>query len=83
MAKCGWCKQEMMAETTTSCIGNSVVDFPDGTSLPAIPAEEDVTCSDCGVKNGGFHHPGCDREQCPRGRGQLISCNCFDLVEDD
>ena len=34
------------------------------------------TCHDCGVRLGGIHHPGCDVEECPRCRRQLISCGC-------
>jgi hypothetical protein len=32
---------------------------------------------------GGFHHPGCDTEECPKCHGQLISCGCLDDSEDD
>lgn len=37
----------------------------------------DNRCHDCGIKPGGFHHPGCDNERCPRCQGQLISCGCL------
>jgi len=33
-------------------------------------------CHDCGAKDGHFHHPGCDWEECPRCHGQLIGCDC-------
>lgn len=39
-------------------------------------AEPDHRCHDCGIAPGGFHHPGCDIEICPRCKGQLISCDC-------
>ena len=26
---------------------------------------EESPCGDCNVKKGGYHHPGCDEEQCP------------------
>jgi hypothetical protein len=35
-------------------------------------------CHDCGVDVGGFHHPGCDTEKCPKCSGQLIGCGCLD-----
>ena|SRR5947209_914134 len=35
-------------------------------------------CVDCRVKGGGYHHPGCHNERCPRCGGQLISCGCLD-----
>lgn len=34
-------------------------------------------CPDCNVKDGGRHHPGCDKEECPRCGGQLIGCGCL------
>lgn len=40
-------------------------------------------CRDCGIRPGGFHHPGCDSERCPRCGGQLISCGCLDEEDDD
>jgi hypothetical protein len=33
-------------------------------------------CHDCGVLPGGYHHFGCDVEECPKCNGQLIGCNC-------
>jgi len=40
-------------------------------------------CHDCGVRNGGYHHPGCDAERCPTCDGQWISCSCDREEEDD
>jgi len=80
MAICPWCDQEMM--TADSCKEEAVL-FPDGTKLPQVPYEPpdsypDARCPDCNVKPGGFHHPSCDRERCPKCGGQLISCGCLD-----
>jgi ribosomal protein S27E len=40
-----------------------------------------VKCGDCGVKFGGYHHPGCDMEECPICHKQLISCYCHEEGE--
>jgi hypothetical protein len=47
--------------------------------LPVVPffAQNDSgKCHDCFVTDGGSHHPGCDMEECPKCRGQLIFCGC-------
>lgn len=44
------------------------------------------TCGDCGVSRGGWHHPGCDKQQCPACGGQMLSCDCRfneDLDDED
>ena len=41
-----------------------------------FPPGLEARCHDCGVAPGGFHHFGCDAEQCPRCGGQLIGCDC-------
>jgi len=38
-------------------------------------------CHDCNVYIGGFHHPGCDNERCPKCGAQLISCGCLEEEE--
>lgn len=86
MAICDWCNQEMLE--ANDCTANRTVEYPDGTELPAIPydpdyGDENKRCHDCGVKRGGYHHPGCDMERCPKCQGQLISCGCLDTDEPD
>lgn len=86
MVKCHYCKAEMLSKETVTCNANGFVDFPDGTKYLAVPcSEEEVNitgrCHDCGVAVGGYHHPGCDMERCPKCGGQLISCGCLDEEE--
>ena len=84
MAICSWCNKEMNNESVVSCSGNLHVEFPDGQLLLTIPftdPDKDKRCHDCNVAVGGFHHPGCDMEECPRCGGQLISCGCLDDEE--
>lgn len=89
MAICQVCNQDMSSVATIDCTRHRVVNFPDGEVLPAVPFTDDhpseplSRCHDCNVAIGGFHHPGCDVEVCPRCRGQLISCGCFDDDSDE
>jgi hypothetical protein len=77
---CDWCKVEKNNSTNT-CTGNAIVVFSDGQELPAIPFEgvsEEHHCPTCNVKHGGFHHPGCNWERCPKCNGQLVRCGCLE-----
>lgn len=80
MAICSECGREML--TADSC-SVQTVKFPDGFALPSVPHMGDERCHDCNVAPGGFHHPGCDMESCPRCGGQLISCGCLAEEDDD
>jgi hypothetical protein len=40
-------------------------------------------CHDCDVLPGGFHHRGCDMEECPRCGHQLLSCDCHPYDDDE
>jgi uncharacterized OB-fold protein len=48
-------------------------------SVPFLPENilYGTRCPDCGVSIGGFHHPGCSREICPRCGERLSLCGCL------
>lgn len=77
VAICRHCLRNMASRRVTSCAANQTIRFPDGKVIQAAPHANTDRCGDCNVKRGGFHHPGCDRERCPRCGGQLISCGCL------
>ena len=82
MARCDLCGEEM--REVSGCSANRVIKYPDGSKLSSVPfigEESSKRCHDCNVEFGGYHHPGCDREKCPRCGGQLISCGCLDEKE--
>jgi hypothetical protein len=84
MAICDWCNKDMSDPATETCTGNEVVESPDGVTMPSLTDhydEESGRCHYCNIKHGGFHHPGCDAEKCPRCGEQLMSCDCW--AEDD
>jgi hypothetical protein len=82
MAICQYCGLEMTA--AASCVGISIdIDGAPYRPVPFGDAREShgvhaLRCGDCGVRHGGFHHPGCDMEECPRCARQLLSCDCLD-----
>jgi hypothetical protein len=86
---CEVCGRNMRDPNTTSCVAEArnekfpLID-PRGSHQEPLapipfpaggPAER---CRDCGVLQGGIHHPGCVIERCPVCGGQLMSCGCFD-----
>ena len=80
MAVCEDCQEEM--QTADTCVVGELT--IDGRPYERIafgaerPRWSQDRCGDCRVLVGGFHHLGCDIEQCPRCRRQLISCGCRD-----
>jgi hypothetical protein len=75
----------------TSCVEHSFRYKDDPREYRAVPygAEDDdwgaasgKDCHDCYCPSGGFHHAGCDVEQCPRCGSQAISCDC-DMLDDE
>ncbi|HLZ91335.1 MAG TPA: hypothetical protein VKQ28_06435 [Candidatus Acidoferrum sp.] len=45
--------------------------------LTVNPSFADIPCHDCGVVKGQYHAEGCDGEECPECRHQLLGCGCF------
>lgn len=79
MATCEACAQDMGRAST--CLTDPI-DFPDGKQLAPVPYLPDYggeaqRCHDCNIRPGGYHHPGCDMETCPRCQGQMIGCGCL------
>lgn len=81
---CGQELQYISGQDIDSCTVKTV-EIPGAESdktLPSVPYEPEYggptqRCHDCGVARGGYHHPGCDMERCPRCGGQLIVCGCL------
>ncbi len=83
MAICDACQQEMTAATTTGCIAEPIT-FADGQELAPVPfasSQPGERCLDCRVADGGAHHPGCDRERCPKCGDQFTTCGCLGEVD--
>lgn len=79
MAICHWCNREMLLNVSCTVERYVIVDgsYP-RMRVRARRTEHNpqATCGDCGAPSGGYHHPGCDMERCPRCRRQAISCGC-------
>ena len=74
-ADCEACGEKMVE--AASCSANESVEILTGEFLPGVPYEDlGHRCHDCFVEPGGFHHPGCDVERCPKCTGQIIQCGC-------
>lgn len=72
---CDHCHREMT--NGLGCVPlpvNGRAQIPYGSEV--VTVRTDDRCPDCGAAWGTLHHPGCDMEECPWCRGQLISCGC-------
>ncbi len=85
MPSCTHCGREM--RTAASCDntpwilqGRAYAPIPYGEEHRSRGGYQWYRCSDCGVARGGFHHPACDIEECPRCHQQLIACGCADTA---
>lgn len=78
MAVCDWCTSEMA--TAESCNVKMLHRGGVPTAMIRWGRERgwkaSSRCGDCGVLPGRYHHPGCDVQQCPVCRGQMITCGC-------
>jgi hypothetical protein len=80
MAVCFWCNADMTA--AISCIIDAF--HRNGVRFDMVAygdeygrATSGERCADCGVVGGGWHHVGCDLQQCPACDRQLLSCGCL------
>jgi hypothetical protein len=82
VAICQDCQQEMLE--AASCTVDALIlagqRYPRDRARE--PSETGGRCPDCGTRDRGYHHLGCDLEDCPACRRQLLSCGCGWVDED-
>lgn len=83
MAKCKYCNKDMMKSygctiTTIELKGSEYSRIKYGCESKEFDLGDGKRCHDCGAKKDYYHHLDCDTEQCPRCKGQLISCGCLE-----
>ncbi|MGE5381428.1 MAG: hypothetical protein ACM3NT_10235 [Methylocystaceae bacterium] len=77
MSICEVCGKDR--STSSSCIKLLVqLNGRDYEPIPWGKGKNEIKdkCPGCGVSKDGYHHPGCDYEQCPCCGKTIISCNC-------
>ena len=77
MSICDLCEQDK--EKAYSCLKRieGQIPFGDEMDLDLLAS----TCPDCGIGTGGFHHPVCRVEGCPKCHGKVAFCVC-EIPED-
>lgn len=80
MAVCDSCGREMLG--SVSCTLERLILVDGSYQRRRFTSRSASSCGDCGSPRRGLHHPGCDMEPCPRCRGQLISCGCWEDLEE-
>lgn len=88
MALCTWCHKDMLETDSCKKFGVEIPTASEGL-MEQIPYGKEPGCGedwspserchDCNCAIGGFHHPGCDMERCPKCEGQLIGCGCTEI----
>jgi hypothetical protein len=59
-----------------SCVRKRENQVPFGRESNSDWAEHVERCPDCGVTVGGYHHPECHIQECPKCQELLVSCSC-------
>ncbi len=78
----GWPEKIREAQTQTTLVigGQTFQRIPYGRER-GWRFNSRIPCHDCCVISGELHVPGCDMEQCPSCRIQLLSCLCEDIED--
>lgn len=82
MVRCRDCLCEMNSDDNITCFSVNILFDKFGKRFfrDTKYFDKNKRCHDCNIlnKKGNMHHLGCDVERCPKCKGQLISCGCFE-----
>jgi hypothetical protein len=77
--KCKWCGRDI--NEASGCGKQPVVGHNQRWDRYSFGKEDNYNgekkCPDCCVTKGNFHHVHCGVEMCPRCRGKIAVCGCF------